>query len=332
MKAVWLERQAPIETRPLRSGACADPSSGEKDVLVRVHACGLCHTDLHIIEGDLSAKRLPLIPGHQIVGEVVAVGDRVRKLKIGERVGIPWLSSTCCQCRFCIDGKENLCDEGRFTGYDIDGGCAELVAVPGDSAYPLPPGIADLDAAPLLCAGVIGYRAWRMSGARPGSNVALLGFGASAHIVIQIATAQGCRVSVFSRSPEHRRLAEELGAAWTGEAGQQPPDPPECAIIFAPAGSLVPTALATLRKGGTLALAGIHMSPIPQMDYGLLSGEKKIVTVANSTRRDVVELLALAAMIPIRPMIREFPLAEANEALQLLKQGDINGAAVLNIA
>jgi propanol-preferring alcohol dehydrogenase len=297
-----------------------------------VRACGLCHTDLHTVEGDLPLPRLPLIPGHQIVGLVEAVGQGVSRFRTGDRVGVPWLHSTCGACAYCRRGDENLCDDARFTGYHVDGGYAQYTVVSQDFAYPLPPGFSDIEAAPLLCAGVIGFRALRLSQVRPGQRLGLYGFGASAHVVIQVALHWGCQVYVFTRSEEHRRLARQLGAAWVGRAEDEPPGRLDSAIIFAPAGGLVPHALRVLGKGGTLALAGITMSTIPELDYALLYHERTVRSVANSTRQDAEDLLRVAAEIPIRTEVQVFPLPEANRALQLLKQGQIRGAGVLEIA
>jgi propanol-preferring alcohol dehydrogenase len=273
-----------------------------------------------------------LVPGHQIVGIVDALGEKAGRFKVGERVGLPWLYSTCMRCDYCMSGLENLCDDARFTGLHADGGYAEYTVAAENFLYRLPQGFSDLEAAPLLCAGIIGYRALRLSNLQPGRVLGLFGFGASAHVTIQIARHRGCPVYVFTRSNSHRKHAEELGAEWAGAAGDRPPKPLDSAIIFAPAGGLVPEALRFLRKGGTLALAGIHMSPIPEMEYNLLYGERTVRSVANSTRQDAEELLRLAAEIPIRTDIETFPLSDANHALELLKKAEIRGAAVLAVA
>jgi propanol-preferring alcohol dehydrogenase len=291
----------------------------------------VCHTDLHTVEGDLSLPKLPVVPGHQIVGVVDSIGSDAGRFAAGDRVGIPWLYSTCGTCEYCERDFENLCEGARFTGLHADGGYAEYMTAPAAYAYALPDAFPDLQAAPLLCAGIIGCRALRLSDAEPGKRLGLYGFGASAHVTIQIALYWGCEVYVFTRSEAHRTHAGELGAAWAGRAEDTPPKPLDSAIIFAPAGGLVPEALRVLRKGGTLALAGIHMSPIPQMDYGLLYGERTIRSVANSTRQDAEELLQLAAEIPIRTDIETFPLSEANQVLERLKRSDIRGAAVLQV-
>ncbi len=332
MQAMILRRPAPIEQQPLALAEAPAPAPGEGEVLVGVRACGVCHTDLHTVEGELELPRLPVIPGHQIVGEVKALGPRVTRFQQGQRVGIPWLNWVCRECRYCRNGKENLCERGRFTGLHHDGGYAQFTVVHQDFAYCLPEGLDDLHTAPLLCAGVIGYRALRLCEVRPGGRLGLYGFGASAHLVLQIAVQQGCRVFVFSRSEEHRRLAGQLGACWTGRAEGDPGEKLDAAIVFAPAGPLVPQALAALDKGGTCALAGIYMTPIPELDYGrLLYQERTLRSVANSTRQDVEELLRLAGEIPLRTEVQAFPLAEANRTLLELKRGGIRGAAVLTV-
>lgn len=318
-----------MENRPLSIQERSLPRPQAGELRIRVRACGVCRTDLHIVEGELSLPRLPLIPGHQIVGVVEERGREVDRFREGDRVGVPWLHTTCGTCRFCADGRENLCDAARFTGYHADGGYAEHVVAPQDAAYPVPDDFSDAAAAPLLCAGIIGYRALRLSKIRPGERLGLYGFGGSAHITIQVARHWNCEVYVFTRGKEHQGLATKLGAAWTGRAEDQPPRPVDAAIIFAPVGSLVPQALRVLRKGGTLALAGIYMSTLPPLDYSSLYHEKNIRSVANSTRRDARELLELAGKIPVRTEVETFALAEANQALLLLKQSLIHGAGVL---
>jgi propanol-preferring alcohol dehydrogenase len=284
------------------------------------------------VEGELPLPRLPLIPGHQIVGIVDAVSEGVRALKEGDRVGIPWLYSTDRQCDYCRRGLENLCDHAQFTGYHVDGGYADFTIVHEDFAYPIPNIFSDQNAAPLLCAGIIGYRSYRLTGIRPGERLGLYGFGASAHLVLQLARHQGCEVYVSTRTESHRDLATTLGAAWVGSAEEKPPHSLDASIIFAPAGSLVPHALRALRKAGTLALAGITMSPIPQMDYSLLYHERVLRTVANSTRQDCREFLDLAAAVPLQTEVQVFELDQANHALQALKKSEIRAAAVLQIA
>lgn len=331
MRAMVLEKPGPAEHSPLRLQEATLPLPRAGEVRVEVHCCGLCHTDLHTVEGDLPLPRLPLIPGHQIVGIVDACGAGVRTLREGDRVGIPWLYSTCGKCDYCRRGFENLCKQARFTGYHTDGGYAELVVVGEDFAHRIPQGFRDENAAPLLCAGIIGYRSYRLSGARASDRLGLYGFGASAHLVLQLARHEGCEVYVFTRAPSHRDLATKLGAAWVGNAEDTPPQLLDAAIIFAPAGSLVPHALRVLRRGGTLALAGITMTAIPQMDYSLLYHERTIRSVANSTRKDCRELLDLAADIPLQTEIQVFDLEQANQALQALKKSDIRGAGVLRV-
>jgi propanol-preferring alcohol dehydrogenase len=301
-------------------------------VLVKVQVCAVCRTDLHVIEGELPDVKRPLIPGHQVVGTVTQVGPGVADVREGDRVGIAWLQGTCGICEFCKSGRENLCLKARFTGYQVDGGYAEYAVVPARFAYPIPPAFADEAAAPLLCAGIIGYRALRLSGIKPGQRLGLYGFGASAHIAIQIARHWGCQVYVSSLKAEHQALARELGAVWVGGAQDVPPDSLHGSIIFAPAGELVPPALRALERGGTLALAGIHMSPIPSLDYDRdVFGERVLRSVTANTRQDGIDLLREAAAIPITPRTVRFPLPQANRALQALKAGSFQGAAVLTI-
>tara|TARA_B100000315_G_scaffold221787_1_gene225410 strand:+ start:1281 stop:2297 length:1017 start_codon:yes stop_codon:yes gene_type:complete len=332
MKALLLRETAPIETAPLEPVEIPVPEPGDREILIQVRACGLCHTDLHTVEGELALPKMPVVPGHQIVGVVQRVGEGVGQPRPGDRVGVGWLNSTCGECAFCESGRENLCPGGRFTGCHVDGGYAEYVVAPAAFTYPLPQGFSDEQAAPLLCGGVIGYRALRLSGIQPGGVLGLYGFGASAHIVIQVARHWGCRVLVFTRSAAHQELAVLLGAAWAGQAAQMPPEDPDSSIIFAPAGSLVPLALGRLKRGGTLALAGITMSPIPEMPYELLYGERTVRSVANATRRDARELLALAEEVPVETRVQVFGLPDVNRALHLLKLGRINGAGVVKVA
>ena len=307
------------------------PTPSAHEIRLQIRICGICHTDLHVVEGDLPPQKQPIIPGHQIIGSVDEIGRDVQNFKIGDRAGVPWLNWTCGLCAFCQRGKENLCEAAKFTGYHVDGGFAEYVVAHEDFAYKIPEIFSDTAAAPLLCAGVIGYRALRLSEIQNGQRLGLFGFGASAHLVIQIARYWNCEIYVFSRSAAHRKLAEALGASWTGSAEKTPPAKLDSAIIFAPAGGIVHAALRNLQKGGTVALAGIHMSPIPEMDYSLIDHERTLRSVANSTRNDVRELLRLAAAIPLRTEIERFPFTAANRALQLLKAGQINGAGVLEI-
>jgi propanol-preferring alcohol dehydrogenase len=331
MKAALLLKPGPIETQPLVLTDYPAPKPGPKEILIRVMVCGLCHTDLHTVEGELALPKLPLIPGHQIVGLVEGKGKEARRFREGDRVGVPWLHSTCGKCEYCREGNENLCDEARFTGLHADGGYAQYCVVGQDFACPIPKEYPDLQAAPLLCAGIIGYRALRLSGVKPGDRLGLYGFGASAHIAIQVAIHWGCEVYVFTRSEAHRSLARSLGAAWTGRAEDEPSKKLHSAILFAPDGRLVHDALRSLRKGGTVALAGIHMSSIPEMEYRLITHERGLKSVANSTRRDATDLLSLAPKIPIRTEVEAFPLAQANQALGLLKASKLKAAGVLTI-
>ncbi len=331
MKAMILRGPRPAEQNPLDLVDWPQPEPAPGQVRLRVQVCGVCHTDLHLAEGEIDLPRLPIVPGHQIVGQVDAVGEGVSRFAVGDRVGVPWLYSTCGVCDYCRSGLENLYNSAWFTGQHVDGGFAEYMVVPADFAYPIPPEFPDEQAAPLLCAGIIGYRSLRLSDIRPGGRLGLYGFGASAHVTIQVARHWGCEVYVFTRSPEHQRHALELGAVWVGQAQDTPPVPLDSAITFAPAGWLVPEALRALRKGGTLAINAIHMSPIPEMRYELLYGERTVRSVANATRRDAEELLQLAAQIPIHTDVERYSLSEANIALQRLKRGEIRGAAVLQI-
>jgi propanol-preferring alcohol dehydrogenase len=331
MRAMLLEKPRVVEENPLRLVELPLPEPAPGEIRVRVGVCGVCHTDLHMVEGDLTLPRLPVVPGHQIVGTVDALGEGANEFRLGDRVGVPWLYSTCGECAYCRKGLENLCELARFTGFHVDGGYAEAMVVPAAFAYALPGTFSDLEAAPLLCAGIIGYRALMLSNIQPGERLGIFGFGASGHIVIQIARYLHCEVCVFTRAESHRQLARQLGAAWTGAAGEAPPTPLDAAIIFAPAGKLVPEALRTLRRGGTLALAGITMSPLPEMEYRLLYQERILRSVANSTRDDARSLLRLAAEIPLRTKVEPFQLPEANHALQNLKGSKIHGASVLVI-
>lgn len=331
MKAMVLRKARPIEEKPLEAVEVPAPTPGPDEIRIKVQACGVCHTDLHTVEGELTLPRLPVIPGHQIVGVVDQLGANVTRFRLGDRVGVAWLYSSCGQCDFCRRGLENLCDQARFTGLHADGGYAQYTVVPAAFAYPIPPGFPDLQAAPLLCAGVIGYRSLRLSEIQPGERLGLYGFGASAHVTIQVARHWGCEVFVFTRSEEHRQLARELGAAWVGGARDEPPALLDSAITFAPAGWIVLEALRVLRKGGTVAINAIHMSPIPEMKYSLIYGERTLRSVANMARQDAEELLQLAAQIPIHTEVEVYPLAEANRVLQRLKDRQVRGAAVLEI-
>jgi len=309
------------ELRPL-------PVEQPGQVLLRVRACGVCRTDLHVVDGDLPFLGAPLVPGHEIVGEVIAQGAGI-SIPLGTRLGVPWLGYTCGQCKFCLLGEENLCDRARFTGYHLDGGYAEHVVADARYCFELPPSIDDTHAAPLLCAGLIGYRSWRF--ARDAHRLGIYGFGAAAHIVAQIARWHGQEIYAFTRpgDADAQQFASELGAHWIGGSDQQPPEDLDAAIIFAPVGALVPLALRALRKGGTLVCGGIHMSDIPAMPYSLLWGERSIRSVANLTRRDGVEFLELAGRIPVETQVETFALAAANDALDRLRKGALTGAAVL---
>lgn len=332
MLAMLLEKPEKIEKNPLHLVEVDEPKIKPDKILVRVKVCGICHTDLHTVEGEMELPKLPLVPGHQVIGVVEEVGERVTRFKKGDRVGMAWLYHACGKCKYCLEGKENLCENALFTGYHVDGGYAQYAVVSQDFAYPIPNEFSDHEAAPLLCAGIIGYRALKLSEIKPKGRLGLYGFGASAHVAIQAAVHWGCEVFVFTRSKDHRKLAEDLGAVWTGEAKDKAPKKLDSAIIFAPKGDLVLDALNALDRGGTLALAGIYMTPIPQMDYvKYLYHERTVRSVTASTRKDGEELLALASIIPIRTKTTIFPLKKANQALQLLKQGKINGAGVLEI-
>lgn len=332
MNAMILKKPGPVEANPLEPAILPLPSPKAGQILVQIQACGVCHTDLHTVEGEIPLVKTPIIPGHQVIGLVDGQGPGAGRFKRGDRVGVPWLNRTCGQCQACLSENENLCSEARFTGYHVDGGYAEYLVVPEAFACTIPQAYTDLEAAPLLCAGIIGYRAMRISGLKPGEKLGIFGFGASAHIVIQIARYWDCQVYVFTRSEAHRGLAEQLGAAWTGTAEQNPPTLLDRAILFAPAGRLVLDALRNLRNGGTLAIAAIYLDKIPEMDYTAhLYGERTIKSVTASTRRDAEELLGLAPQIPIHTEVQVFPLQEANQALKLLKAGKIRGAGVLEI-
>ena len=331
-RALVLEQPAPIASAPLRLDERPVPEPAAGEVLVAVEVCGVCRTDLHVVEGDLPPRRCPIIPGHEVVGRVEAVGRGVRDLACGDRVGVAWLHASCGRCRFCRLGKENLCLTPRFTGYDVDGGYADYVVVPAAFAYRLAETASARELAPLLCAGIIGYRAYRLTEMRKGQRLGLYGFGGSAHIVIQLARHHGCTVYVATRETRHRALAQRLGATWVGGTDESPPLKLDAAILFAPAGELVPAALAALDRGGTLAIAGIHLSAIPTLDYQRhLFLERRVVSVTANTREDGRALLRLAAEIPLQTATEEFSLAEGNEALRRLKAGEIEGAAVLRV-
>ncbi len=332
MKAMLLKQPRPVEQRPLSYTELSSPEPGPGQIRVRLLACGVCHTDLHEVEGELAVPGLPRVIGHEIIGKVDKLGAGASRFQLGQRVGVPWLYRTCGKCEFCLSGKENLCEDAKFTGYDVDGGYAEQMIVDEDFAYPIPDRFSDAEAAPLLCAGVIGFRALRLSEVKPGQRLGLFGFGASAHVAIQVAVHWGCEVYVFSRTEKHRKLAEELGASWTGASKEKPPAKVDSAVHFAPSGPLTLDALCALKKGGTLALASIFMDPIPEMDYGrYLYNERTLRSVTAATRQDAIDILRLADEIPIRTRVQTFGLQEANDALLLMKQSKIQGAGVLVI-
>lgn len=330
MKALVVRTPKPIEEKPLELVDLPEPDPGAGELLVRVHACGVCRTDLHVVEGDLPPVRERVVPGHQVVGTVAALGKGASRFQVGDRVGIAWLRQTCGSCAYCRQGRENLCPNAQFTGYHADGGYAEYTLVPESFAYAIPPALGDAEATPLLCAGIIGYRALRRANTRPGCRLGLYGFGSSAHIAIQVARYWGCEIFVMTRDPRHRELACRLGAVWAGDAAERPPAPLDSAILFAPVGHLVPPALEALDRGGTLAIAGIYLTDIPQLQYEKhVFYEKNLCSVTANTRADGEELLALAAQIPIRPHTTGFPLSEANEALRRLKHDGLEGTGVL---
>jgi propanol-preferring alcohol dehydrogenase len=325
MRAMVLDAQG----NPLRLAEVSEPEPGPEQVLLRVHACAVCRTDLHVVDGELPDPKLPLVLGHQIVGTVERVGGRVDRFAAGDRIGVPWLGYTDGSCRYCLAGRENLCDNARFTGYQIDGGYAEYAVADHRFCFPIPVGYPDLQAAPLLCAGLIGYRSLCMAG--DAERLGLYGFGASAHIIAQVAAHQGRRVFAFTRDGDEKgqSFARELGAAWAGGSLEPPPEELDAAIIFAPAGALVPAALRAVAKGGAVVCAGIHMSDIPSFPYEVLWGERSVRSVANLTRRDGEEFLALAPEVPVRTEVATFSLEKANEGLSALRGGEIRGAAVL---
>jgi propanol-preferring alcohol dehydrogenase len=332
MQAMVLEKSAPIETEPLKLMDIPIPEVGPSDILVRINICGVCHTDLHTVEGDLPLVKKPIVPGHQIVGTVEKKGKDAQRFQVGDRVGMAWLYFTCRECALCKSGKENLCVDAKFTGYHVDGGYAQYTVVSEDFAYKIPEIFDDREAAPLLCAGIVGFRALRQSEIKPTQRLGLYGFGASAHIAIQVANYWGCKVYVFTRSKEHQELARELGAVWTGQPFDKPPQKQDSAVIFAPAGEIVPTALENLDRGGTCSLAGIYMTPIPELDYEKhLYFEKTLRSVTASTRKDGEDLLNIASRVPIKPETVMFPLKDTNRVLKQVKDSTINGAAVLEI-
>ncbi|HYM84197.1 MAG TPA: zinc-dependent alcohol dehydrogenase family protein [Candidatus Dormibacteraeota bacterium] len=332
MRALVLERPAPVGDRPLSLLDLPDPVAGPGELVLRVAACGVCRTDLQIVEGDLAPRRLPIVPGHQVVGRVEAIGEAVAGWSVGDRAGVGWLGSTDGTCPFCLSGRENLCPDARFTGWDRDGGYAERMAVRADFALRLPSGFDDLAAAPLLCGGVIGYRSLKVAGVRPGGTIGLFGFGASALLAIQVAVHWGCEVYVATRSERERERALELGARWAGGYDEHVPVPLEAAVTFAPAGEVVLAALRALDRGGTVAINAIHLDRVPEFPYEWLWLERSIRSVANFTREDAAEFLELAATIPIRTASEVHPLADGGLALERLAGGQVDGAAVLSVA
>ncbi len=328
MRAMVLEAQR----ERLNEAELAVPEPGRGEVRVAVRTCGVCRTDLHVVDGDLDEPKLPLVPGHQVVGEVEEVGEGAERYGVGDRVGVPWLGWTCGECRYCVSGRENLCVRARFTGYTLDGGYAERVVADERYCFPIPEGYSDLDAAPLLCAGLIGYRSLRLCG--DPERLGLYGFGGSAHIVCQVAAHEGRRVFALTREgdAETQEFARSLGAEWAGGSETGPPEPLDAAIIFAPVGALIPLALRALAPGGSVVCAGIHMSDIPAFPYEILWGERQIRSVANLTRRDGEEFLRLAPQVPVRTEVSAYPLDRANEALDDLRGGTLQGAAVLNVS
>src|SRR5664279_715195 len=328
MKAAVLSKPSAIAERPLQMEDAAQPEAAAGHVLLKVRACGVCRTDLHIVEGELAECRVPLIPGHQIVGDIV--GGATPDLPLGTRVGVSWIGGTDGSCWYCQRGKENLCDSPTFTGYTVDGGYAEYATARADFVFPLPDALDDLHAAPLLCAGIIGFRSLRVAGVQPGERVGLFGFGASAHLAIEVLRAWKCEVFVSTRGASHRQLAQSLGATWVGSETERPPVELDRAITFAPSGDVVIAALASLRKGGIVAINAIHLDHIPQFDYDhLLWGERQIRSVTNMTRADARDFLKIAAEIKLHPKVTKFPLHQANEALLAIKNDSIDGAAVI---
>lgn len=321
----------PPESNPLAMREVADPVPGHGEIRLRVFACGVCRTDLHVVEGELLASKPALIPGHQVVGEVDALGPGAEGFRLGDRVGVTWLFSTCGSCEYCLSARENLCERARFTGLHADGGYAEAMVVPASHAFRLPEGLHSRDAAPLLCAGVIGYRSLKLSGIRPGQVLGLFGFGASAHLALQVALRWRCRVEVFTREESHRRQALSMGAAWAGSIEEEPPEPLHAAVTFAPSGRVAAAALSRLRRGGTVAVNAVHMDSLPALPYSMLYHERCLRSVANLTREDVRDFLELASREPLEVTVNPFRLEEANLALVRLKASDFLGAAVLEL-
>jgi alcohol dehydrogenase, propanol-preferring len=331
MKACVLLATAEVETNPLVYTDAEMPEPGEGEIRVRVHACGVCRTDLHVIEGELPPRKSPVIPGHQVVGAVEKLGKNAGRFAIGARVGAAWLHKTDGTCEYCRSGAENLCNAPEFTGYTVNGGYAEYIVAPESFVYPIPEAFPDEQAAPLLCAGIIGFRSLRLSEIKPGGKLGFYGFGAAAHLAIQVARHWNVEVYASTRDARHQKLALELGAVWAGGTLDEPATKLDAAIVFAPAGEIVPAALKALKKGGVLVLGGIHMSPIPSFPYELLYQERVIRSVANNTRQDGEDFLRVAAEIPIQTHVQVFPLQDANRALNALKNDAIPGAAVLRV-
>ena len=336
MKARVLRKPSRVDERPLELVDVPIPSPGDDELLIRVSVCGVCRTDLHVVEGELPERLASVIPGHQIVGRVVELGSRVSDFAVNDRVGIAWLNRTCGKCKFCLSGRENLCEQALFTGWSVNGGYAEYAVAPASFCYRIPDAFEDIQAAPLLCAGIIGYRCLRLTGLGvndwQGARLGIYGFGAAGHICIQLARARGAEVYVCTRDRErHQALAHELGATWVGDATEEPPVKLDTSIIFAPAGELVPIALKALEKGGTLVLGGIHMSAIPSFEYSLIYGERMVRSVANNTREDGQEFLLEAACVPVRTHVQTFPFDQVNEALIALKHDAIRGAGVIRM-
>ncbi len=330
MKSIQLTKPDDIKNNPLQLHEIETPEPGPEQILLKVNLCGVCHTDLHTVEGELNIPHQPITPGHQVVGIIERVGEAVSKHNVGDRVGVAWLNWTCSKCEFCQSGLENLCQNAQFTGLDAAGGYSEYMAVDERFAFPIPDVFVDSQAAPLLCSGIIGFRSLRLSGIQPGEKLGLYGFGSSAHLVIQVARYWDCEVFVFTRSPDHREHARELGAVWTGEAQDKPPARLNASITFAPAGWIIPHALSHLVPGGTLAINAIHMSPIPELPYQLIYDERTLRSVANFTKQDARDFLQIAAEIPIKSDVQIFPMQEANAVLQKLKASEIRGTAILS--
>lgn len=331
MRAMVLPHPDSIAAHPLVARDVPEPQPKSDEVLIEVSACGICRTDLHVVEGELPPKLPNVVPGHQVVGRVVRAGAEAKIYATGARIGVPWLHRTCGVCEFCTRGRENLCPNTSFTGWTVNGGYAELIVAPEKFVYPIPEQFSDLAAAPLLCAGIIGFRSLRLAELQPADTLGIYGFGAAGHVCIQVARHLGHRVLVCTREEKHRKLAAELGAEWVSGAYDDPPIPLNAAIVFAPSGELVPTALKNLKRGGMLVLGGIHMSDIPSFSYDLLYWERRIRSVANNTRQDGIDFLRIAAEIPIHTQVQTFNLEQANEALEALKNDGICGAGVLTV-